>query len=145
MFLFPSTGKAFPNQLAEELDRADHYCFYSLPPGRRFQTMAGLGIAAGAACFWFLFPSTGTAFPNIPTQTLASILTCCFYSLPPGRRFQTEHGKPVRKLEPERFLFPSTGTAFPNSPSGLGTEQTPIRFLFPSTGKTFPNSTTSKT
>ncbi len=112
-FLFPSNGTAFPNDARgiQSPSRKDGYCFYSLQPGRRFQTWSSHQL--NHRTLTFLFPSNGTAFPNCKIPSVCwydcgvSIpfnrdgvsermslrwqprLRLCFYSLQPGRRFQT--------------------------------------------------------
>ena len=113
-------------------------CFYSLQPGRRFQTeIRGFGRDAHRVSIpfnrdgvskldffqtlghWgieFLFPSTGTAFPN---------------------EIYEELGMDGMQMA---FLFPSTGKAFPNYGKPEGVKPlTAEEFLFPSNGKAFPN------
>ena len=88
VFLFPSNGKAFPNQMMDFAMRHDESLF--------------------------LFPSNGTAFPNGTLLTASTLCRhLCFYSLQAGRRFRTDVSALAAKAS-FVFLFPSNGKAFPN-------------------------------
>ena len=192
-FLFPSTGKAFPNKKQSLIaEFRITVGFYSLQPGRRFQTLR-TAILRQHSNAVFLFPSTGKAFPNDIVEWLTSTLTeflfpsngtafpnimkltfgkpegikflfpstgkafpndkrrmyCktypskCFYSLQPGRRFQTDVSALAAKAS-FVFLFPSNGTAFPNKMKKQSLLNRYREFLFPSTGTAFPNVSLSK-
>ena len=110
--------------------------FYSLRPGRRFLTWSSHQL--NHRTLTFLFPSTGTAFPNNMPRWLRKPRQS-FYSLQPGRRFQTKKPKDRNKHRLTLFLFPLNEKAFPNAEDKL-VEARRDEFLFPSTGKAFPNS-----
>ena len=84
-FLFPSSGKAFPNSLAESQPDEGSDRFYSLQAGRRFQTF-------GSVCYRFF-----VMFVSIPfkREGVSKLLGCTGHSVA------------------FKFLFPSTGKAFP--------------------------------
>ena len=94
VFLFPSTGTAFPNVDYLCDSAANLWVFLFPSTGTAFPNYQKVANLATKLSIEFLFPSTGTAFPNSRTIGVSSgPSTTSFYSLQPGRRFQTPAGR----------------------------------------------------
>ena len=99
MFLFPSSGKAFPNKMCSSIGDANWESrFYSLQAGRRFQTLSSRR--------------------RFRVSTLKS-----FYSLQAGRRFQTFHCRVDERIRGEVSIpFKREGVSeLTNTPTGTST------------------------
>ena len=91
-FLFPSSGKAFPNTSSVVTLPFLKICSVSIPfkrEGVSKPIMMSTAPAWRRRCFYSLQP--GRRFQT-STNSIVTTVTClCFYSLQPGRRFQTHN------------------------------------------------------